>query len=164
VFRDGIDIQDSFLYKASRRSSANPVPITGATLELRWADGNTETVTIPPDLKHGRAEEKVKYLPQKFVERLCAPENNKQLELEIERVIFQRIAKTERLDASDFQELRQRSTQGTTVRKAQVQRAIQTLNQTIATISARIALKPAKENELKAKREELSALISASAI
>lgn len=104
LFRESKDIQDAFLYKASRRSPANPTPITGATVELRWSNGSSDRVTIPPDLRHDKEEEKVKYLPQRFVERLCAPENTRQLEEEIERVIFQRIDKTQRLEASNFQE------------------------------------------------------------
>jgi len=53
----------------------------------------------------------MKYLPQKFVEWLCAPENNQELEAEIEKVIYQRNKKTERLQASNFQELRKATTQ-----------------------------------------------------
>jgi hypothetical protein len=60
---------------------------------IRWRNGDIDNVVVPDSLRHGRDEEKVKYLPQKFVERLCAPENNRQLEDEIERVIFQRISR-----------------------------------------------------------------------
>ena len=88
LFRLGDDLEDTFLSKASQRSLANPNPITGAALTLIWRDGTIDSLSIPPNLRHGRQEERVKYLPQKFVELLCAPENNRQLEEEIERVVF----------------------------------------------------------------------------
>ena len=159
LFRQSDDIRDTFLYKASRKSPANPTPIIGARVVIRWRNAEVDTIDVPDTLRHGREEEKVKYLPQKFVERLCAPENNRQLEDEIERVIFQRLSNTDRLDASNFQELRQASTQAVEIKRAKLVRTIQTLNQSIADTQARIALKPAKENELKRRREELQGLL-----
>ena len=153
------DISDTFLSKASKRSPANKSPIVGASVALTWVDGTSETVTIPQTLRHARQDEKVKYLPQKFVERLCAPENNRQLEEEIERVIFQRIDKTDRRDASDFQELRQASTGSIAIRRERLTRTIQSLNQSIADAQGRILLRPSKENELKTKRTDLAALL-----
>lgn len=156
---DPDDISDTFLYKASKKSAANPTPITGAKLILKWAGGDTEAALVTADLAHGSEEEKVKYLPQRFVERLCAPENTRQLEEEIERVIFQRIDKTERLEASNFQELRQAATRSLELKRSKLARTIQSLNQSITETSTRIALKPAKEQELKRKRDELQALV-----
>jgi len=132
LFRSAQDIEDTFLYKASKRSTANPAPITSALLALRWHSGQIDNVMISGTLHHGLEEEKVKYLPQRFVERLCAPENNRQLEEEIERVIFQRIDKTDRLEASNFQELRQTSTKALELKRNKLQRTIQGLNQSIA--------------------------------
>lgn len=126
---------------------------------LYWQTGDKESADIPSSLRHGKEEEKVKYLPQKFVERLCAPEHNKRLEEEIERVIFQRIDKTDRQDTSNFQELRQASTRALELRRQKLIRDIQTLNQSIADTQLRIALKPGKERELKQKQTELQALI-----
>jgi energy-coupling factor transporter ATP-binding protein EcfA2 len=159
TFHSSGDIQDSFLYKASKRSAANATPITGAKVSLYWQNGENDSVDIPSILRHGKEEEKVKYLPQKFVERLCAPENNQQLEEEIERVIFQRINKTDRQDASNFRELRQASTTALQLRRQKLIRNIQALNQSIADTHVRIALKPGKERELKQKQTELQALM-----
>lgn len=153
------DIRDTFLFKSSKRSAANPAPITGALLSLKWRSGQVDRVQITSTLQHGQEEGKVKYLPQRFVERLCAPENNRQLEEEIERVIFQRIDKTERMDASNFGELRQTATKALEVKRGKLQRTIQGLNQSIADASARLTQKPAKEGELKRKRDELQALL-----
>ena len=159
LFRLGDDLEDTFLSKASQRSLANPNPITGAALTLIWRDGTIDSLSIPPNLRHGRQEERVKYLPQKFVELLCAPENNRQLEEEIERVVFQRISKTARMEASNFKELRQASTGALQVKRNRLARTIKALNQSISETWVRISLKRTKENELKRKSAELASLL-----
>lgn len=153
------EISECFLSKASKKSAANPDPITGAKLLLRWQSEELDEATLNRELTHDKTEEKVKYLPQRFVETLCAPENTRQLQDEIERVIFQRIDRTDRLDASDFQELRQAATKSIQLRRGQLVRTIGVLNQTIADTSSRIALRPAKEQELKRKKAELAAML-----
>lgn len=106
--------------KRDQKSSANQSPIVGAQIHLRWQDGTTDSPVIAPTIQSGLKDEKVKYLPQKFVERLCAPENTENLEEEIERVIFQRIKRTERLDASTFHELRDAETQTVGIKRRRV--------------------------------------------
>ena len=158
IFNSNEDMTDSFLTKASRRSSTNPTPITGAQVTLRWRDGSGEPVTIGPTLRHNVQVEKVKYLPQKFVEKMCAPENNQQLEQEIERVIFHRLDKMDRLDASDFQELREKATRAISLRKTQIRKEIRVLNQNIFDVSMRIQLRPSKVRELAFQGQELERL------
>ncbi len=153
------DISDSFLYKASKKSLVNTEPIAGTKVMLHWHQGPPSQATIPVALKHGLEDEKIQYLPQKFVERLCAPENTERLEEEIERVIFQRIDKSERLRASGFRELRNAATQPVQLKKSQVRKAIQSLNQSIASASNRISLKPEKVKEEILRRAELNELL-----
>ena len=159
TFRSGSGLSDTFLYKAARKSSANPNTIVGADVTLRWKSGDTETVTIPATLKNPGVEEKVKYLPQKFVEWLCAPENNQELEAEIEKVIYQRNKKTERLQASNFQELRKATTQPIETKRERLIRTIQSLNSSIADGTNRLLLKPQKQTDLKRKEDELKRLL-----
>ena len=137
-------VEDSFLFKASKRSPTNPTPVTGTTVTLQWADGTQETASIGSSLIHDGKEEKVKYLPQKFVEFLCAPENTQHIEQEIERVIFQRLDKTRRLGASDFRELRDASTKSIGLRRRKLGEAVASLNRTIADLNGRIGQKDAK--------------------
>ncbi len=158
IFIGTEDISDSFLSKASKKSLVNTTPIVGARVTIRWLQGPPTEVLIPPGLKHSLEDEKVEYLPQKFVERLCAPENTERLEEQIEHVIFQRIDKSERLGASGFRELRNTSTQPIQLRKAQVKKATQALNQSIAIASARINLKPQKIRDETLRRAELDTL------
>jgi len=156
---DGIeDISDSFLYKASKKSVVNTEPIVGTRIVLHWLQGPPSVVMIPVGLEHGLDDERVEYLPQKFVERLCAPENTERLEEEIERVIFQRIDKSERLRASGFRELRNAATQPVQIKKGQIRKTIQSFNQSMTNASARISLKPQKVKEEILRRAELEEL------
>ncbi len=159
LFRASSGLEDTFLYKAARKSTANPNPVIGATVSLQWKNSESDATLLPTNLRSTAAEEKVKYLPQKFVEWLCAPENTQELEAEIEKVVYQRNKTTGRLQASNFQELRKAAVQAIEVKRDRLIRMIQSLNQSIAESSARLALKPQKNLELKHRREELDRLL-----
>jgi hypothetical protein len=149
-------IEDTFLHKASKRSATNPTPITGAKISITWADGSSEIAEVNQNLFHDGKEEKVKYLPQKFVEFLCAPENTQDIEEEIERVIFQRLDKTQRLGVSDYRELRDRSTKSINLRKRKLAESLLGYNRTIAELNIHIGQKEAKEKLVAAKKRELA--------
>jgi hypothetical protein len=84
--------------------------IENLSVELEWADDATSSVTLWDDQSDA---DQVRYLSQKFVERLCA-EDNIGIELirEIESVIFSYVDPTDTLDASIFEELRAIRTEG----------------------------------------------------
>lgn len=80
--------------------------LDGAVAEVGWADGAKTRSTLPLDLG-AIAEPRVQYLSQQFVERLCAPgELAGPLIEEIERVVFNAIPEEDRLECSEFAELR----------------------------------------------------------
>ena len=84
--------------------------LDGATIELQWADGAISIALVGDKVSE---EEGVRYLSQKFVERLCADENiGTELVAEIESVIFSYIDPTDTLNASSFDELRALRTEG----------------------------------------------------
>lgn len=151
--------KDSFLYKASIRSPRNMSPVTGATITLKWRHQDPDAVKIEESLTTSAGKEKVSYLPQKFVEQLCAPENTNYLEREIERVIFQRIPKTDRLGASDFAELRRLTSRAIAVKKADLQSEIEILNRTIYDGFETARQKNSKQLELQNKELELQNLL-----
>lgn len=159
AFRGHDKQNDFFLDKASRRSDANPAPITGAKVTIQWADGRSSPATIPNPPRHTSNEETVKYLPQKFVESLCAPENTGEMEAEIERVIFQRIKSVDRMGASSFGELRELKTKGLRLRKEQAQRSIEDLTRSIADACLREQQLPHKSQEHTQREKELRSLI-----
>lgn len=73
-------------------------------VELEWADGEVTTMKLGDDQTDDGA---VRYLSQKFVERLCADDHlGDELVEEIENVIFSYIESSDTLNASSFGELR----------------------------------------------------------
>jgi hypothetical protein len=84
--------------------------LTGLTIKLEWADGTVSEVRLWDSQPQ---EEGVRYLSQKFVERLCADDHiGTELVAEIESVIFSYIDPTDTLNASSFGELRALRTEG----------------------------------------------------
>lgn len=78
--------------------------LEGARIELQWADGALSQAKIGDDQPD---DEAVRYLSQKFVERLCADDHiGTELVSEIESVIFSYVDPTDTLNASSFDELR----------------------------------------------------------
>jgi energy-coupling factor transporter ATP-binding protein EcfA2 len=87
------------------------------SVTLNWADGSSIKARLGDDQSD---EGKVRYLSQKFVERLCAEDRmGDELIREIEAVIFACTDPTATLNASDFAELRAIRTNGT---RAEAQR------------------------------------------
>jgi hypothetical protein len=125
---------------------------------LTWVDGQPDEVELTDSLSHGLQEEKVKYLPQKFVEQVCAPQNDVELLLEIERVVFQRIPKSDRLGHVTFSDLRNASTKGISVKKAHLADEIEELNRDIFVDFQNCESKGAKSTQLAKLRKEAVSL------
>jgi len=159
VFDGQTDNPDAFLSKASERSETNPTPIIGAQVRLEWSDGAPQDVTIGKDLKTSVEDEKVKYLPQKFVERLCAPEGSDALQHEIERIIFNNLNASEQLEARNFADLRERATQHIRLRKSKVASSLSSLNRAIQEAADRISQAPALAKDLTARKADLDSLL-----
>jgi AAA domain len=155
IFRGGSDLKETFLAKASKRSSSNPKTLLGTKVQLFWKDKHQSPASIDTTLRTPQPEEEVKYLPQKFVEWLCAPENNHELEHEIERVIYQRHQKSAQTDASNFQELRRSATQALQTRRSRLAHTIKALNETIGSRTEQIEELAQKEKDVSRRRAEL---------
>lgn len=94
---------ESFLIRAGDH-------LQGLTLQLCWADEAVSSVRLFEDQPE---ESRVRYLSQKFVERLCAEDSDgAELIREIESVIFSHLDPVNTLFASNFEELRAMQTQG----------------------------------------------------
>jgi len=84
--------------------------IQNLSIELEWADDTVSEVKLWDDQSDAN---EVRYLSQKFVERLCAEDNiGTELVREIESVIFSNIDPTDTMNASSFEELRAIRTEG----------------------------------------------------
>jgi uncharacterized small protein (DUF1192 family) len=84
--------------------------LSGLKIDLIWTDGRTSTIALGDSQPE---ETEVRYLSQRFVERLCADDRiGTALVKEIEAVIFSYIKPTDTLNASEFGELRTLRTEG----------------------------------------------------
>jgi hypothetical protein len=84
--------------------------LAGLKIELNWANGDVSAIALVHETGDGN---EVRYLSQRFVERLCAEDEiGKELIAEIESVIFSYIDPTDVLNASNFDELRSIRTEG----------------------------------------------------
>ena len=84
--------------------------LAGLKVELNWANGDVSEVALVHEAGEGN---EVRYLSQRFVERLCSEDEiGKELVAEIESVIFSYIDPTDTLNASSFDELRTIRTEG----------------------------------------------------
>ncbi len=143
--------EDAFLKKATKHHD----DITGTKIVLDWADGTpTEFIVGTEFQDHGL----VQYLPQGAVEELCSPRNSDKLQRQIENVIFQALDETERLGASDFDELKSRILGESQHEKDQVVRRIRFVNKRLSNLIATIKGGPEKARLLEEKRAELDRL------
>ncbi|MDH5179491.1 MAG: hypothetical protein OEZ39_05560 [Gammaproteobacteria bacterium] len=85
--------------------------LDGMQVELEWCDGKKTQTLLGGEQSDAIA---VRYLSQKFVERLCSDDRlGQELVDEIENVIFSYIDESEKLNTSSFKELRALRTEGT---------------------------------------------------
>jgi hypothetical protein len=131
--------------------------LDGVEVELAWADGQTTTARIGVQAD---GPQRVRYLSQRFVERLCAEDHvGAALVQEVESVIFAALDPTETLNASNFAELRSLHTESLRSERerlgGRLQQLIRELNhirehhRKAPTLKARIAELAAEESGLK---------------
>jgi hypothetical protein len=145
------DSEDAFLKKAAR----HPQSITGTKIVLQWADGGETAFQVGSLMEdHGL----VQYLPQGAVEELCSLKNSEKLQKQIENVIFQALDETERMGASDFDELRTRVLSGFQYEKEQVVKKVRDVNRKLGNLVSVLRGLPEKEKLLAEQQAELERL------
>lgn len=131
--------------------------LKGLSVELEWADGTTSSGKLGsalPDASH------VRYLSQKFVERLCAEDRiGTELVHEIESVIFSYVDPTDTLNASSFDELRALRTEGTRTEGNRLREDVTRLIKEECDLRDNAAKVPEKKARIKALTEERNGLI-----
>jgi ABC-type Mn2+/Zn2+ transport system ATPase subunit len=143
---------DAFLKKAAKHKDT----IRGTMISVEWGDGNTTEFKVG-DLPEDQGL--VRYLPQGVVEELCSHKNSDKLQKQIENVIFQALDDTERMGASDFDELRTRILSGFQYEKEQVVKKIHDINQKLSNLFGVLAGLPDKQKALDESKKELDRLI-----
>jgi energy-coupling factor transporter ATP-binding protein EcfA2 len=94
-----VDNERSFLRRAHRH-------IIGETYRLNWQEGDSTSRSYGDHYQSSHGAERVQYLSQQFVERLCSSEGvTDDLLEEIERVVFDSVGIESRQGCSSFREL-----------------------------------------------------------
>ena len=145
------DSGNAFIDKAMRHKNS----IRGTRIKLTWGDGTITESEIGGQMPPDRL---VRYLPQKFVEKLCDPDNNPDLLEQIENVIFQALDTTDKGDASDFTSLREDLLQNYRLRKNEIISDIQDKNSRYYQLKRLIDSLPGKQKDLEQKNKDLKKL------
>lgn len=140
----------SFLERARKH-------LAPTTVELHWGDGAISKCRLG-DRQPGDC--KVRYLSQKFVERLCADEQGDELVREIESVVFSYIDPTDTLNASTFDELRALKTTSITAEARRIREDVLRLISEECGLRANAAKLPDKKSHAEQLEKEKSALLA----
>jgi len=131
--------------------------LEGLTIQLEWADGSTTSTTL---WQNDSENNDVRYLSQRFVERLCADDHiGAELVREIEAVIFSYIDPTDTLNASNFEELRTIRTEGIRSEGERLREDIQRLIQEECELRDGRAKLSEKKTRVKALAKEREGLV-----
>jgi ABC-type lipoprotein export system ATPase subunit len=100
--------------------------------ELHWADGNSSgEINLASDV-NPLQEERIKYIPQNYLEKLCVNEEQKEFEEELKKIIFAHIPDPERLGQNTLDDL-------ILVRQKAVEEGIEKLKLDIIRINKEVA-------------------------
>lgn len=120
-----VDNERSFLRRAHRH-------IIGETYRLNWQEGDSTARSYGDDYESAGGAERVQYLSQQFVERLCSSEGvTDDLLEEIERVVFDSGDIESRQGASSFKELLEMKTARGREVRAQCEEEIVSIGQKV---------------------------------
>lgn len=139
--------EDAFLKKAAKHLNS----ISGTIINIEWSDGQNTSFEVGKLISN---QELVQYLPQGAVEELCSHKNSYKLQKQIENVIFQKLDDTERLGASNFEQLKTQVLSGFKFEKEQVVTKLQQINRRITELTGQIRALPEKEKQLIGQKEE----------
>lgn len=139
--------EKSFLKKAFRE-------LKGAKIEVEWADGVLDEREIGDRIEEFRKEGRLRYIPQDFVEELCSEMGKRELERQIENVIFQTISKEDKASYTDFSSYKNAQLKVIKDRKQRVKDQVKEFNLKIYELTDLIKSKSIVEDDTrKAKRE-----------
>lgn len=142
--------EDDFSF-LNRQKFRNPRPNIARdfTAKISWMAGSSDTVNLDSYPKF-ESPERVKYIPQSFLEKLCTSIDKKVFETELEKVIFSRLEDYQKLGKATLQEVlneKKLTLNGEIVR---IKNEIETVNATI--------IEHEKKNSLSYRKSVVEAL------
>lgn len=105
---------------------------------LTWRNGTTESKLLSADVDKSLTE-KVKYIPQNFLEVLCSSEDGTDFEKELRKIIFSHTPQSDRIGATSLEELISNKSEI-------IEQAINKIKNDVTTLNNRIADLELKRN------------------
>lgn len=128
---------------------------------LTWADSSTTTMSLDQTVDAVTQVEKVRYLPQRYVETICNETGvSVKFQEEIDKVVFSYVSDFDRLGASNLQGLIQKRTSAIVDRLAQLRNDLSNKIGKLITLENMVASEYRKglQNRLDDKEKQLKAL------
>lgn len=125
---------------------------------IQWFDGAHSTIKTLDMQSDLTQPERVKYIPQNFLETLCTTEDDQQFENELKKIIFQYLEPAQRFGLNDLESIINYLTKENNASCNDIKSLIKSINTDIIELEAMLTLsyKSKIENELKYKQEQLS--------
>lgn len=132
---------------------------------LTWHDGGERKKALNENPDKGQPE-RVKYIPQNFLERLCVNVDSEEFEKELKNIIFSHTPNEMRLSKSSLDELINYKSSLILDEITQIQTSLSKLNLSIISLEDKSTneFKRSIENKLKLKSDELNALLNSKPI
>lgn len=139
----------SFLKRAHKE-------LIGTSIELSWMDGKRDEIEIDKLNKENyNGMQKVRYLTQSFVEKLCEFDKARILTEEIENVIFQNLQKEDKQNFNNFKNYKQSQLQVIKLNQSKLTNQLMQINNEIIENSDKLKSEKSTKNQLKELNEEL---------
>jgi len=125
---------------------------------LHWNDGKTSSKTLNGDIDETEIE-RIKYIPQKFFEDLCATEDDLNFKEELNKVVFSRVENKDRLGKKSFDDYIEYKTELINAEIKKYKSDLEELNVQIVELEKKntAEYKQTIENKIKGKTDELDA-------
>jgi len=131
----------SFLKKAFRE-------LNGVKIKVEWDDKKVDEISILNKLEDAM-EDRVRYLPQDFIDQLCSGIGKNELEEQIENVIFQQIPAEDKASFTNFKDYKENLLRVINDKKDRIIKQIKEINLKIYEHKELIKSKGAKNEEIK---------------
>ena len=130
--------------------------------ELRWHEGVPDQQTLDADASLGLPE-KVEYLPQKYLERICANVAADEFRATLNEVIFGYVKKADRYEAANFDDLISYVTQQANTDIEQRKRDLHRADGAVALVEAKLTTEYRGEiqGKIRLKRADIEAHLAA---
>lgn len=127
--------------------------------QLKWVDNSSDGEIVLTENPEQTSVEKVKYLPQNFIESLCNDEESKEFENELRKVIFSHLSESDKLGKSNLDELIEFQSEIIEEDIEEVKSKLQVINKRIIDLEKKNSVGYVKsiEEKLKEKENELKA-------